>query len=152
MLEEGLQKPEEVEQATNSYRFDSDIIGGFISDSCILNPLARGKTIELYLNMKSGVQTTKKEPIALRTFISILQERGFKKTRIGAASTSGFQGIGLNQPKYRQTDTIPTLFWVFPIEKNTEKNKVKNASVSVGVSVSSTCGPMRQFHAKPRKH
>jgi putative DNA primase/helicase len=45
---EGLEKPAEIERATSDYRADSDILGGFITDCCIVNPLGKCRSTELY--------------------------------------------------------------------------------------------------------
>ncbi|MGO9016909.1 MAG: phage/plasmid primase, P4 family [Syntrophobacteraceae bacterium] len=102
---EGLLKPGEVECATDDYRADSDIIGGFISDCCILNPLAKCKTAELYGGYETWCNDNQEEPLKIRALGSVLEERGFKRIRIGSRADKGFQGIKLKSGTDSQTVT-----------------------------------------------
>jgi hypothetical protein len=76
-------------------RSTSDIIGRFISDCCILNPLAKCRIAELYAEFVRWCSGRKKEPITIRNFSTVLQERGLKRDRIGSSGSKGFKGIGL---------------------------------------------------------
>lgn len=141
---EGLQKPEEVERATDDYRADSDIIGGFLADCCIINPLARAKTADLYGEYQKWCSENREEPIKIRAFGSALEERGLKRTRIGHKADKGFQGIGFKSNADLQTNADP-ISKVFPIEKNHEENKVKNGSASVSRSAVVVCSACANF-------
>ncbi len=92
---EGLEKPEEVKMATDNHKADSDIIGGFVSDCCLLDPLAKCQTVKLYAHYQSWCFDNAEEPIKIRTFGSALEERGLKRTRVGRKADKGFLGIGL---------------------------------------------------------
>ena len=92
---EGLEKPEEVERATSDYRADSDILGGFISDCCVINPQAKQRSAELYAQYQKWCGDNGEEYIKFRTFGAVLEERGLKRTRLGHKQDRGFQGIGL---------------------------------------------------------
>jgi len=141
---EGLDKPEEVERATDSYRCEMDILGGFIADCCILNPLAKCKIADLYGEYEKWCSENREEPVTKRTFSSILQERGLKQARVGARADRGWQGIGLRAGTDTQTDTdaISTIFYR---NKNTKEKKVKSASVCVSASVNVTCSSCFHF-------
>lgn len=52
---EGLEKPSSVERATQSYREDMDILGPFIDELCIVNPLAKVEAKNYLENTSSGV-------------------------------------------------------------------------------------------------
>jgi len=97
---EGLEKPEEVERATSDYRADSDILGGFISDCCVINPQAKQRSAELYAQYQKWCGDNGEEYIKFRTFGSVLEERGLKRTRLGHKQDRGFQGIGLRSCPY----------------------------------------------------
>ncbi|MGO9019175.1 MAG: phage/plasmid primase, P4 family [Syntrophobacteraceae bacterium] len=141
---EGLEKPQEIERATDDYRADSDIIGGFISDYCILNPLAKVKAADLYEQYQKWCDENKEEPLKVRMFGSALEERGLKRTRIGHRADKGFQGIGLKLHADLQTDADPIL-GVFPIEKIIRENNLKNGSASVCKSACVTCSECANF-------
>jgi putative DNA primase/helicase len=101
---EGLEKPEEVERATRDYRADSDILGGFISDCCIINPPAKCRSTELYNRYQKWCGDNGEEYIKFRTFGAVLEERGLKRTRLGHKQDRGFQGIGLKLDADTQTN------------------------------------------------
>lgn len=149
-LKEGLAKPEEVERATNDYRADSDVIGGFVSDCCTLNPLAKCKTADLYEEYENWCSACREEPITIRSFSAVLQERGFKRDRIGASGSRGFKGIGLrsnlNTDQLTNADPVSGFF---PIEKNNQKNNLKTGSVSVSRSVLVLCSECADFRPNP---
>lgn len=127
---DGLKKPGEVEQATAEYRGDMDLMAGFLGDCCKINPLAKTKTIDLFNAYERWCTENKEESVHMRTFVSILQERGFKRARIGARADKGFQGIGLISGTDRQTNA-DRIFTFSHIEKNQSEKKVKTESASV---------------------
>jgi putative DNA primase/helicase len=141
--EEGLEKPEEVERATDDYRADSDIIGGFISDCCIVNPLAKCTKAELRSAYEIWCSKNDEEPVSTRNFKSILMERGIKDCRVGAKAEKGWKGIGFKNTVLTVPDR-PT-FRVFSPEENFQKNNLKNRSVSVLSVLSATCGLCANF-------
>ena len=100
---EGLEKPEEVERATSDYRADSDILGGFISDCCIINPLAKCRSTDLYVQYQKWCGDNGEEYFKFRTFGAVLEERGLRRTRLGHKQDRGFQGIGLKACPSRDT-------------------------------------------------
>jgi putative DNA primase/helicase len=145
---EGLQKPKEVERATDDYRADSDIIGGFLSDCCISNPLAKCKTADLYAEYQKWCEGNKEDPLKARTFGSALEERGLERTRIGRRADKGFKGIGLKAHADPQTDADPN-FKVITIEKDSQENKVKTGSGSVCRSALVSCSKCANFRPNP---
>lgn len=150
---EGLAKPEEVERATDDYRADSDVIGGFISDCCILNPLAKCKTADLYAEYEKWCSDCKEEPLTIRNFSAILQERGFRKGRFWTGGKKGFQGIGLrsNSGSDQVTNSDP-ISRVFSIEKNNEEKIVKSGTPLVTQSplvICSDCADFRENSTNP---
>lgn len=88
--ENGLQPPDEVNAATDSYRAESDELGGFISDMCVVRPETSARASELYdAYTKWGGQTYQTQV----QFAKAMGNRGFEKqkTRLGILYT----GIGL---------------------------------------------------------
>lgn len=79
--QEGLDKPEEVEQATANFRAEMDVIGGFISDCCIVNPLAKVKAADLYGEYLKWCEANREGAVNKRLFGSMLQERGCTQAR-----------------------------------------------------------------------
>jgi len=81
---EHLRVPERVALATQAYRTDSDVIGQFINDRCILdlNPasvIARSALYELYVAWCKDVG---EDSSNTRTFANRLQERGVTSKKV----------------------------------------------------------------------
>ncbi len=147
---EGLRKPDEVEQATAGYREEQDILGGFLADCCVVNPLAKVKTADLYVAYEVWCNLNHDEALQKRVFITILQERGFKQARIGSRSDRGWQGIGLRSQTDTQTHT-DAVFTIFPSGNKNEKKKVKSVSGYVCASVEITCSTCGFFRKNGEK-
>lgn len=92
---EGLGTPEEVRQATNMYKEEMDIMGGFINECCTVDPVAEIKAKELYQAYIEWCRDNgDKYPLSQKSFGMRLAERGFQKRK----STGGlykYYGITL---------------------------------------------------------
>jgi putative DNA primase/helicase len=81
----GLNEPNIISAATASYRHDQDILGDFIEDCCILEPLASISKTDLKDSYSQWCQANTIEPITQRTFKARLIERGITEGRAGKA-------------------------------------------------------------------
>jgi putative DNA primase/helicase len=90
---EGLGKPSDVEQAGDAWRAQSDRLGRFISECCVIGDFAQAKARALYSAYRTWGEQAGEHAITETAFGSALQERGFSKnhTRGGAV----YAGIGL---------------------------------------------------------
>jgi putative DNA primase/helicase len=84
-LREGLGVPQEVIDATESYRQEMDHVGAFIADRCVQDitmKISVGELYGAYINWceENGEQALKKRDFGLQ-----LSERGFAASRIGKA-------------------------------------------------------------------
>lgn len=95
-LERGLAEPDSVRQATSQYRRDSDALGRFLNEHCVLNETIRVRSSALFSawcqwcaaeNLEAGTQTE---------FSTRLTDRGYDKTKTGGRMV--WQGIGLPAP------------------------------------------------------
>ena len=80
-LEGGLQEPEAVRAATESYRADQDIIGGFIEDRAELDPSATETTKALRTAYEGWCQDNGQDPVSPRTFAALLTAKGGQSGR-----------------------------------------------------------------------
>ena len=98
-LEEGLEPPISVLQATEQYRDEEDILGNFISERCQLGANHSVTSSDLYEIYLTWVSEMNKEALGKQTFTKMMVEqglrRGFEK-KIGHARATIFKGI---QPK-----------------------------------------------------
>lgn len=95
----GLQPPDEVLAATNTYRTDMDVFGKFIDECCIVRPDIETPASALYERYKSWAQGRGEYVQTQTMFGTRLNDRGF----IGRRATSGkhrgraiWAGIGLS--------------------------------------------------------
>jgi putative DNA primase/helicase len=72
----GLNEPDAVTTATASYRHEQDILGDFIEDCCVLEPLATIAKSEMKEEYHKWCQDNTMEPITQKTFRARLIERG----------------------------------------------------------------------------
>lgn len=123
---EGLQKPEEVETATEGYREEMDILGGFLADCCVLNPLARVTVADLWTEYERWCEANNEGPLKKNTFTSMLKERGIKPGNVGRASIRGWHGIGLRE-KCGHADICGHGFQGFSYREKTQEKKGVNS-------------------------
>lgn len=89
----GLNDPQAVATATASYRHEQDILGDFLEDRCIIEPLARIPKADLKEQYQEWCQDNSVEPVTQRTFKARLVEKGIVEGRIG--KTRYWRGIRL---------------------------------------------------------
>jgi putative DNA primase/helicase len=123
--QEGLNNPEEVEQATANFRAEMDVIGGFISDCCIMNPLAKVKAADLYCEYQQWCEANREEAVNKRILTSMLQERGCTQAKVGRQSARGWQGIGLRSNADMRTNA--DAFFTIAHETKYEAEKSKKS-------------------------
>lgn len=93
---EGLGEPAAVMKATDEYREDMDILGPYINENCIINPMAKVESRVLYDDYKKWCYQNDELELKNRSFYRQLVTRGFKKER-GTANKIFFYGIGLKK-------------------------------------------------------
>jgi len=95
--EHGLAAPGHVLAATEAYRGEQDIIGGFLESCCVFGPesefMASAK--DLYEAYKSWCEETGEEPVRQRTFGTRLAERGLARRKHGKGRRYHWFGVGL---------------------------------------------------------
>ncbi len=92
----GLQDPPAVTDATAEYKSDSDILGRFFADCCVLMPGARAEAGTLYEIFKTWYdQECSGEPMNGTIFGRRLTELGYKVDKIGGKKWR--LGIGLGE-------------------------------------------------------
>lgn len=77
----GLQRPPEVEAAREEWREESDQIGKFLDDSCVLGPDYRVRSSTLYSRYKAWCEHVGEHELTLTTFGKRLDSRGVSKDR-----------------------------------------------------------------------
>jgi putative DNA primase/helicase len=91
-----LGKPADVEHAGQAWRADSDQIGRFIEEACIIGDYAQVKARDLYTKYKRWAEDAGEEPATERVFGERIAE---KHTRKREASGNVYFGIGLALPR-----------------------------------------------------
>jgi putative DNA primase/helicase len=84
-LREGLQYPEKVSLATKNYRADSDQLGKFISEACVVGINgSKVKASVVFDAFKEWCEARNERPGTLTSFGNRMTERGFAKDRLSA--------------------------------------------------------------------
>lgn len=91
---EGLGVPHEVRMATDAYRQEQDTLAGFLTDCCIINPLARTTAGSLYKEYVNWCTINGEHPVVQRNFGMQLAERGFVSQK-GRGGQRFWHGVGL---------------------------------------------------------
>jgi putative DNA primase/helicase len=77
----GLGQPDEVIAATEAYREEMDIIGGFLKDRCFQRADLQEAAATLYANYKSWCESNGERPLTQQRFGVALADRGFTPNR-----------------------------------------------------------------------
>ncbi len=100
---EGLGVPPEVEAATEAYRDEMDVLGGFLTDCCVLREGIQVTSAELYAAYLTWCEVNGERPVTRRKMGLRLSERGFERKR-GTAGVHCWRGVGL---RARSSDESP---------------------------------------------
>jgi P4 family phage/plasmid primase-like protien len=91
---EGLGVPDEVRQATDSYRAEQDTLAAFLDECCVILPSACAKSSELYAKYKAWAEAGGEHPDNQRAFGLRLAERGFTADK-GTGGARIWRGLDL---------------------------------------------------------
>lgn len=92
--EEGLDIPEVVAKATREYRVESDQVGRFIAECCVVGEYATAKARPLYIAYKKWAEDSGERNVATEvSFAAQMTGRGFRKERRNAGNL--YLSIGL---------------------------------------------------------
>jgi putative DNA primase/helicase len=96
-FESGLQKPAEVEIASRDWRADSDQLGRFIEERCIVDENFKTPAAGLYAEYKRWAETGGEHPMTSRAFSAKMPDRGYSKKETNRGTA--YLGIGLRAPE-----------------------------------------------------
>ncbi|NQT12370.1 MAG: DNA primase, partial [Planctomycetes bacterium] len=88
----GLGEPEEVAEATASYRDEQDVVGQFIVERCVVDQEARVRAGDLYAAYEKHAEAAREFVLSQRKFGDRMTERGYERKRSGGL---WYTGIGL---------------------------------------------------------
>lgn len=91
---DGLQTPDAVRLATDAYREESDVLGPFIAEYCVLTPTATVRSKALYDAYIAWCEDNHERPVSQKVFGSRLTERGLESRKTTGGKRS-WAGIGL---------------------------------------------------------
>lgn len=90
----GLQTPDKVKQATNSYKNEMDSVGVFLSECCVLIPDAKVQAGILYEIYKKWCEQNGEYVLNQKCFGTLLSDRGFQRKQ---SSGRWWLGIGIRE-------------------------------------------------------
>lgn len=93
---EGLGTPADVQEATQAYRRDMDVLGYWIGDCCVVSATASATSAALYTSYAQWcVSAGERDPLTKTAFGIALEERGFPSDR-GPGGKRIRRGLALN--------------------------------------------------------
>ncbi len=90
---DGLDEPEEVLAATSEYRHDSDVIGQFIDECCVVDPVSEVGATQLHKRYKEWCEANGQRYANQTVFGGELESKGYVRNRRGGRVYR--QGISL---------------------------------------------------------
>lgn len=91
---EGLEPPEAVRAATAAYREQSDPLGEFLADRCVLHENCRSTVAELHKAFTKWAHEAGELPLSRRVFGERLGARGLERVRLHGG-VHGWRGVGI---------------------------------------------------------
>ncbi|MBN8923358.1 MAG: hypothetical protein J0I96_09735 [Rhodanobacter sp.] len=91
---EGLEPPEAVRAATDAYREQSDPLGAFLDDRCIVHAHCTATAADIYRAFKRWASDTGELELSQRVLGERLAARGFESTRIHGGIRA-WRGLGM---------------------------------------------------------
>lgn len=85
-----------VQEATESYRSEMDVVGGFLDDCCEVGPSLRAFATPLYQAYRQWCERTGERSVSQRGFGQALQERDFTRVR-STRGAGAYYGLQLTQ-------------------------------------------------------
>lgn len=95
---QGLGDAEAIREATEAWRDESDVLGGFLAACCELAPRATVSVRELYARFIGYCEATGEDPLRQKPFGQRLAERGFAAVK-GTGGVRLWRGLRLAPPK-----------------------------------------------------
>ena len=95
----GLDAPDSVRRATDSYQRDSDAIGRFIADCCVTTPAVKATTAALFDAWEKWRAADGCEVLSLKAFGQKLTDRGYPAPSQAVNGKKWRQGIAVQAPE-----------------------------------------------------
>ena len=94
---EGLAAPRAVTAATDEYRDEMDIIGEYIKERCVMNPLGAALVADSYRDYEAWCAKNAEKPFTKRSFTALMREHGLQ-TKRGTGNVMCWEEMALAEP------------------------------------------------------
>jgi P4 family phage/plasmid primase-like protien len=84
-----------VERATATYRHQSDLLGSFLDECCVVSPTLKGKRASIYAHFQGFALEQGRRPWTQRAMLEALQERGIVPQGAAVKSNGDYFWLGL---------------------------------------------------------
>jgi putative DNA primase/helicase len=101
----GLEETPAVTEATASYREESDHVGEFVEDRCVVEPGATVTSGLLWQEYKRWAFASEEVPLSRQTLAKRLEKRGFRSDRTGHGGIRTWTGIRLHETAVLELQT-----------------------------------------------
>jgi putative DNA primase/helicase len=97
----GLGEPERVQQATQGYRDEQDVLGDFLLEQCQIGDDCKVKARELYKAYERWVWDRHSKPLKEKQFLALVEQKGFRRAK--QAQGMMVLGVGLTLDPWKLT-------------------------------------------------
>ena len=106
---DGLKFPKKIDDATESYRIEMDVLGSFLEEKCLLNPILSVTKASFYKTYTEWCDKNGERPWKERVIAQKMKERGFEKNE-RTTTARYWSGLGLliENGGYDRTSVIMT--------------------------------------------
>jgi putative DNA primase/helicase len=98
----GLGTARAVEQATDAYRVESDVLGAFLAEECVQGDRVSAPSAFLHQAYSRWAAEHGETQLSQTALGRLLTERGYPKRQAGATRTVVYDGIGLRAPNWQR--------------------------------------------------
>jgi len=91
----GLGIPDEVKEATETYRGEMDALAEFLKDCCVTGSSFKVSSRDLYGAYTAWCERNGEDHLKQRSFALQMKEKGFEQARIGSSGNRGWKKLGL---------------------------------------------------------
>ncbi len=93
-LRDGLEAPDEITLATDTYRQEQDVVAQFINECCVTNPVVKVRSSELYDTYKAWSERNGLRALSQKSLAPRLEDRGLAREE-DRLKRIWWQGIGI---------------------------------------------------------
>jgi putative DNA primase/helicase len=94
-LQYGLEPPQAVVDATDTYLEEEDMMALWLAENCDQDPICSKSTTELFHDFEAWCRSSNERTGSIKSFSQKLEGKGYRKERMAGTGRMGFRGLRL---------------------------------------------------------